>query len=386
MLEEVDSIDWKAIGSHVSGSNEHIPVSLREVLSDDAATREYALGFLLGAQQDFGDIYDTTPLILRFLFEILAAAPLPVKASLLDHLIGQAETMHTSPRSINDMRNYVATYDLFKAHLPLLQELLYAPEQGIRLGALAILAQMKAEIRDVQPMLLEYFQNGLPEQECVHILGALKSLWWGRSAIPSLSTDFDTSYQRVLEDTLAAHPLPVVRVAAARALANQLAGYEWRDTPLLQTVSTMLVKEFFDQRVRFDREYPGISHTLPIIHEISRLHNGRAVLCQILSHPDITPEQAHLIGRAILARELLSGTYQHDQHWSYHPRSFYRTAEAAIYGFRTRGRDAIHARSRPALARLVESDAFWAQPSNLLSFFYGLPDDRADLRALLEAQ
>ena len=384
MLEEVDSIDWNAVGAHVYGKNETIPARIREVLSDDAATREHALGFLLGDQQDSGDIYDTTPIIMRFLFEVLAAAPLPVKAELIERMIGPISTTQTSADSINHMRNFVATYDLFKAHLPLLEELLYSPETGIRLDALAILAQMKEELKDVQPMLLEYFQNGPAEEECVAIIGALKSLWWGRWALLDWNQDLDEAYHRFLEATLAAHPLPVVRVAAARALAYRLGGYQWRATPLLQTVSAMLADEFFAHSVRFDSEDYRPTHTRQIVQEIAHLYSGAEVLDEILKKPALTPDQAHLLGRAMLARDIIYSEPQQTMHWQHYP--LHHKGEGTLYGFPTYRTGAIRGQVRSVLERLVDRDMFWQAPTNLLSFFYGLPDDRAELRALLEAR
>jgi hypothetical protein len=383
MLEEVDAIDWKAIGSHVSGDPEHIPGSFRQLLSDDKATREYALEFLLGQGPEAGDIHDTAPHILRLLFGMLADAGTPDKALLLEYMIVSLDIAQGTPYSVANMRRRLAIYDIFTLQLPLLFELLYDPEEPVRLNVMDMLASFPEEIEQVFPRLIECFQNTTSEEICLHILQALKRLW-GRVVPPRHHWEQgEELYARFLQDVIAAHPLLRVRVAAARCITRQLRAYRWRDTPLLGTVSAMLVREFFEHNPVFEFKTYGLLHNEYIVREIAQLTNGDKVLGDLLRHPALTHEQAHLVGRAMLARDILwSGEVE--QHWRYYP--LHRKSKNRLYGFRNYGSEAIHARSRPALARLVESDAFWQMPSNLLSFFCGLPDDRAELRALLEAQ
>lgn len=96
MLEGLDRIDWKDLGHHVYRQHEQIPTEIRNLLASDPEDREAARGFLLGEEQDSGDIYDTTPYIIPFVSELLAHNSTPDKAELLAHLSRVAEHISSS--------------------------------------------------------------------------------------------------------------------------------------------------------------------------------------------------------------------------------------------------------------------------------------------------
>jgi hypothetical protein len=93
MFEGLDQIDWAALGHHVYGDHVQISAAIRSLLSDNPDVRDEMRGLLLGSGQDFGDIYDTTPHIIPFLFEILESPQGPGKVELLDHLAGVARNI-----------------------------------------------------------------------------------------------------------------------------------------------------------------------------------------------------------------------------------------------------------------------------------------------------
>jgi hypothetical protein len=384
MLEELDSIDWKAIGSHVSGSNEHIPVSFRQLLSDDKATREYALEFLLGQGPESGQAYPTAPPILRLLFGLLSDAAMPDKALLLEYMIVSLEIAQGTPYSVANMRRRLAIYDLFTSQLPLLFELLYDADEAVRLNVMDMLASFPEEIEEVFPRLIECFQGATSEAICLRILQTLKELWGRVGPVRHHWKPGEELYARFLQDIITAHALPRVRVAAARCITSQLRPYKLHGTPLLETVSAMLIKEFFEQSVIFEFENHGWLHSTHLVQEIAQLTNGDEVLGEILHHPALDPAAAHMVGRGLLVAARVNSV-DASTHWKQHPH-YHKRGEEVLYGVARRTTKIWNSGWRATLTILLESDAFWAVPSNLLSFCYGLPDDREELRALLEAQ
>jgi len=104
--------------------------------------------------------------------------------------------------------------------------------------------------------------------------------------------------------------------------------------------------------------------------------------------PDLSPEQAHLIARALLAATFLHAR-SIESHWERFP-NFDRRTEGIFY---LQHFDAarhilrpplMYKVKHPFLQAILEAEKVWELPTNLFSFFYGLPDSREGLRALLE--
>lgn len=102
--------------------------------------REEARGFLLGAQQDFGDIYDTTPRIIPFCLEALAMDGAPGKAELMQRLSGQGMYIADAmPQSVHMMDLCVQTYTALRAGLDVYLDLLAHGDRDERLAACELL-------------------------------------------------------------------------------------------------------------------------------------------------------------------------------------------------------------------------------------------------------
>src|SRR6266536_4390705 len=160
MWDRLDQIDWKSLGYHVYGNNDAIPEQIRCLLSDDPELREAARDFLLGGGQDFGDIYDTTPAILPFLFEYLAHPDLPDRVALIYHLSGVAVyRLYARHLSIHMMRLCLQTYDAFKAALPSLFSLLHDELAEVRIAAAHLLQYLTDEVDTLIPQLCEHLKT-----------------------------------------------------------------------------------------------------------------------------------------------------------------------------------------------------------------------------------
>ena len=82
MLERLDEIDWYSLG-HAYGDASDVPDMIRGLASKDDAEREQAWNELIGSVRHQGDVYDTTPVVVPFLIEILSDPSLPDKANFL---------------------------------------------------------------------------------------------------------------------------------------------------------------------------------------------------------------------------------------------------------------------------------------------------------------
>jgi len=380
MLDGMERVDWKSVGYHVYGKNETIPAEMRNLLSPDPEVREGARGFLLGSQQDFGDIYDTTPHIIPFLMELLARDDTPDRDHLLYHLSGVAEyRLNHEYLSIHMMRLCLQTYDALKAGLPLLLRLLGDAPKEVRLASTDLLQYMTDEVESLIPDLLTCFRNERDQEVQIALLRALKTLFhsleWPRYALK-------TQHVPVFKEIVETHPSHAVRVAAARASVELVDMFSLRvEDRVSPQVADLLVQEFLTPSVPLDYKEQGSPsyHKDEIVKDLARLKPEP--LLSLLKHPGISAEDAHVIARGLLVCAFLSGS--DESHWRHFP-SFDKRAEGAIYVRHYAAERTIAYGRKSILQALVDADKVWELPTNLFSFFYGLPDSRDALRALLD--
>jgi hypothetical protein len=115
---------------------------------------------------------------------------------------------------------------------------------------------------------------------------------------------------------------------------------------------------------------------------------GMNVMARMLELKDLTPYPAHLIAGKMLDETFdRRGVYGHKAVYSAYknrhndkPDDHYQLPEhhKQYTGGKLRHRD-----QREVIEAIVACEPFWEYPTNLLSFFYGLPDEREQLRALL---
>jgi hypothetical protein len=380
MLDGLERINWMSVGYHVYGKQETIPEEIQNLLSPNSEVREEARGFLLGSGQDFGDIYDTTPYIIPFLMELLARDDTPDRDHLLYHLSGVAEyRFNHEYLSIHMMRLCLQTYDALRAGLPLLLHLLTEAPKEVRQASAELLQYMTDEVESLIPDLLARFRNEQEEEVQIALLRALKTLFhsleWPRYA---LKTQFAPVFKEIVET----HPSHVVRVAAARASVELVGMFSLRvEDQISPQAGDLLAQEFLTPVAPLDYREQDIAsyHKERIVRDLARLRPEP--LLRLLNHPDISAEDAHLIARALLAQAFLLGG--DESHW-WHVPSYARQAEGAIYFQHYEERPTLHHATKAIVQAVVDADKVWEQPTNLFSFFYGLPDSREALRALLD--
>lgn len=382
MFSTLDSIDWKRLGYHTYSRHEEIPKAIRNLLSTDAVVREEARGFLLGAQQDFGDIYDTTPWIIPFCLEVLAMEGAPGKAELMQHLSGQGMYIAESGvHSIHKMNLCLQTYATLRAGLDVFLDLLAHGDRDERLAACELLQYMTDDSEQLIPVLLKRIELEADEAVQVGLLYCLKALFasleWPRFP---LKEQYAPALRAIVEE----HPSPQVRVAAARA-SVELPQYRLRDDNLISAqVAELLALEFLqpDPPIHWTEDIPLI-YQEHLVHDLARLSDP-AMLLHLLANPGITAEQAHLIARGLLCQAFVHRANQRS-HWKQmasvekHKEGYYYLGEHAIADFQLE-RSPV----RAILQAITAADRVWDRPTNLFTYFYGLPDSRDALRRLAE--
>ena len=379
MFENLDQIDWKNLGHHVYQRHEKIPGEIRDLLSQDAQIRDDARDFLLGGGQDYGSICDTTPHIIPFLFEILAAPEAPGKTELLHQLSDTAAgASYPAEHSVYQMRLNLRTYDAFKNGLELLIRLLKHGSKELQLASIEVLICMTDEVALLIPEFIEQFQVEQEEDVQLALLKGLKNLlssldWWS-NAIRKQYTPF---FAQVVETQHSQR----IRLAAARASVECAGWLHSQNEALLPKVAGLLSQEFLEQSSaldykKFDRKYSESEH---LIQDLSRL--GPEPLLGLLQEPGISAVQAHLIARGLLAQAFVHLNFNR-LHWQQFP-DHDRRKDGLFYIKHSGVRQDKWLPKNRALQAILNNDRVWEIPTNLLSFFYGLPDTRETLRALL---
>lgn len=395
MFEGLDQIDWEGAGHHVYGRHNEIPAAIRGLLSSDPGEREEWREFLLGGGQDFGDIYDTTPYILPFIFEILRDPDSPGKEELLDHLASVARHVWDADYlsvpemrlhlSVRKMRLHLKTYDTLKAGLPTLLVLLADNSKAVRLTAIDLLQDLTGELETLLPEFMRRFHHEKEEEVQVALLRGLKSLL---SAADWTQLELKAQCKLFLNEIVENHPSPRIQIAGAQAAVEAFERHITRD--LSPKVANILAHYFWQTSKAIDAIgwSEEFDTALIIIRDLARL-NASNHLLDMLHNPEITPVQAHLIARGLLAVFML---YPDDLYWNcrrdhdvkgreldyVHSQPSVRSIEIYV-----RNRDTFDERFLRLLEAIVESQKFWEIPTNMFSFFAGLPDSREELRVLL---
>ena len=143
MLEGLDKIDWKNLGRHFRRDNGKIPETIRNLLSTDLNARQKAREFLIGPDQDWEYVSDTTSHIIPFILELLSDPNTPDKDALLFDLSNILEHIWNSHNaSVHQMRRHVDTYNAVAAGMGTLRKLLNTTSASVRASAINVLKHL----------------------------------------------------------------------------------------------------------------------------------------------------------------------------------------------------------------------------------------------------
>lgn len=182
MFDTLKTIDWSQVGSCYGRSGE-IPAAIQGLTSDDAITREQALGTLWTNLEHQGSVYEASALAAPFLLEIVAhpqaqdkrqvvnlLACLGSKGAylrpgfqtlemrLLSQRLQEEPPLH--PEALDDYRRWVEqTHQAVRKGLPLFLPLLADPDPEMRMEIAFLLSAFKQDRAWLSPSVIRQLQE-----------------------------------------------------------------------------------------------------------------------------------------------------------------------------------------------------------------------------------
>jgi hypothetical protein len=371
MLEGLDKVDWKSL-RHVVGEPEKIPMSIRDLLSDDFKTRERAIDFLFSGGQHIGlgIIYSSTSAIIPFILELLIYDATPGKEDILHGLssIAYEESFFDGGLRITEVQNQIKVYEAIVEGFELFLLLLRHDMTAIRRESANLLGAFERSI----PYLIESFHNETDETVQVALIDSLSRLLKRREK----RFIVEQSYKDFLNDIVNTSARFLVRVAAAKASASVANSAMWERSPRLHDEIPLNIGETLKASF-FTGDFYDKMEILKLLQRLSARY-----LADFISHPAISFTDAHLIAQYLLNRIFEIGVNEYDD-LVYSLREMRAENEKVVYGFRYDLNQSLNEYQKTALLAIVNCDVFWEKDSNFFSFFYNLPDSRDELRKLI---
>lgn len=390
MLESLDTIDWSAVSSHVYGDNDTIPARIRDLLSEDPRIGRNALEFLFGGGQDIGAIYASTAYIAPFMIEILADGQSPVCADILESLATVTwSKLRGGHYPIQELRAVLNTYDAVHCGLPVYLSFLYHDNEEYRARAAELLGRLSESAASILLVLRDRYVLESVTSVRIAIVEGMENLISSQDYISGtrLQREYAPFFQLIIESQDDIE----LQFAAVRAAIRtesiyrvSIRGDSNQITPLSRTVLTKYYLSFSDDYWNdYRREQ---------IVELLALLSDPSELFALINHPDITPQQAHLIGRGLVAHSL--HPIEQAIYWERYP-AYFEENEGFIYRqfhisalvhkeFETQRKyrdiDSIFR----ILNAIVNADKFWEIPTNLFSSMFALPDEREKLARFIQ--
>jgi hypothetical protein len=406
MFEGLDQIDWKNLGRHFRRDNSKVPDVIRNLISTDPETRKKARDFLLGPDQNWEYVSDTTSHIIPFILKLLNDPNTPDKDALLSDLSNILEHIWNSHKvSVHQMRRYVKTYDSLIEGKDIFTDLLNDVSIFVRTAAINVLKYLSSEFETILSEFLKHFYDELEENVQVALIMGMKTLLnpivWDHYDY-QLHEKLKENYLPVFKGIIETHPSHQVQVAAAKALVEIFSRDEANKEYASSKVSILLSEEFLAKSSSFNypEQYPvedkDFADAIMIMKDLIELN--AETLLNLLREPTISALQTHLIINGLLSNTLgldYFGAYWDDgMHIDYQRRNegiFYVNQYSHAINLRTLvNYELNHPELNferpipPVIFAIAENDVLWKTPTNMFSFFYGLPDSREEFRRVFK--
>lgn len=396
MLEGLDKVDWQRY-RHSYGRATDVPGLIRALLTTEPARLDYAYEEFCNTVNHQGDVMSATAQSVPFLLELLGSPRTPKREWLLGVLQGFVETSNNHMRWAHHLGNITDMVDTYRhvcAGVPIYLRLLTDPDVSVRREAASLIGHLPDQAPRTRCRLwraAEGETDPFTRAQMIIFVGHLIPAGW-QAGHKALRAFYASLFGRV-----AASDQPrVVRIGACLA---------WLQTHKASRL--ILPKKMFTEplaRTLIDaladplRPDPN-SHVYHFPFDSIRDHltwlpwsELAALLPFARDHVEVT----HLIGRELVDRgfKRIGAIRQRDRlghawaSWAeYKPfgqrdvtaftyrDSYYQATSAQVTNTQP-GWEAV-------LRVVVENDTFWQLPTNLFSFYYGLPDDRTQLRSML---
>lgn len=392
MFEGLEQIDWKNIGRYFGKADEiernyleEIPGRIRALNSLDEDIRGEATGYLFGEKGEFGAIRDATAYIIPFVVELVGFPETPGRQFLLDYLLRVADNiLSSSCLSVSVMRLHLNSYDSIVKKMDILMTLLDDEAKEIRIGTIDLFGKLSDHAEILLPELFRRFDVEKDEDIKIALLNSVKALL---NTLDWHQYKLKENYGPLLRDIVESNSSEKIRLAAARAsieIVNKFGRYK---ELLSDKVPELLSKEFLN-RAFYPADYQFIywestlEYSASLVRDLAQL--GYEPLLIMLKNSKIDSIQAHLIVRGLFASILAR-----DEKLLYWDSKLSHTNEGIYYLFRyLRGegdyrvlvRNKIKAAFfKQILQTIVENEKAWELPTNMFSFFFGLPNSREEL-------
>jgi len=395
MLEGLDQIDWKNVGYHIWGKSDdylgEIPQKIRDLRSSDEAKQDRAMIHLFGEQGTFGIICDTTPHIVPFIIELVSHPDTPKRKYLLDYLLKVSDTVLASEHlSVDDMRLYLSLHDSIAKCMDVLIHLLEDDDREVQLSVIGLLGNLTGEAERLLPEFFWRFDVSRDEEVQIALLRGAKALLGSLDGWKQ--REIKEEYAPILRDIVDQHPSQKVQLAAARASVETIIPNRKDENILSEKVAELLSQEFIQQslgpavleHVHRDGQ---LDHSTSLVRDLALF--GYEPLLEIFQNSGLDVIQTHLVVRGLLASILIP--HESRIYW----RSNLGHTNEGIYYLQTQRsgdyrvftRDDYNAKFFKRILRtIVERQDVWELPTNMFSFFFGLPDSREELTALLNSR
>ncbi len=392
MFEGLDKIDWKNIGYHIWGKSGdylgEIPKRIRDLSSANEEIQDDAMIFLFGEKAAFGDICDTTPYIVPFVIELIGNPRTPRRQFMVDYLSRVMDCILSSDQlMVRQMRLYLNVYDAFAKNINILIGLLDNEKGPIRLALVELLGKLTAEAEVLLPEFFKRFDVDADEDMQIALLGSIKILL---SSLDAWTQGWlKEKYAPLLQDIVDSNPSSKVQLAAARASVETINRYRRDKDILSEKVQSLLVKEFvYYSRGNPDRYWSYFENKLNylalMIRDLALL--GPQPFLEMLQQPENSAVQTHLIIRGLLASVLMSD--ENTIYWkstlSHAKEGLYYLPNYRMEDWRTvvRWKNKVDF-MKQVLQSIIDNEKIWEIPTNMFSFFFGLPNSRDELQKML---
>jgi hypothetical protein len=386
MLENLDSIDWSKL-HHSYGSAETTPKYIRMLASADTDDRKRAYDHLYGSVNHQGDVLSATSAVVPFIIELLSIEAIPDRSRLIEYLASLVESCNDHlPNGYRDsnigyLRHDIDTYNNVCQGLDLYISLLQSDDPEIRINAAQLLGMLVDQVARIKEPLWEAIQGETdPNTLAIMIMnfGLLFRRYWpfGENPIQPYLDYFLT-----LMET---HPSEPIRLCAARAIidSNEIR-YRLRGTPIYEAVVSTLLDALNNPESYLLYPYIYRGEVLNYLNrlEIETLHT-------LLDRETISPHAAHWVAREMLNRVFINRWRNHFFSWGSFEHPSRNTGQYAWEGYPRlfEATRSLFPNQQKVLQSILECKPFWQIPTNLFSYFYGLPDDPVQLAELAKTK
>lgn len=406
MLEGLDNVNWLR---HAGGYalKDKVPVFIRKLASDDDTVREGAFETIFEEMNHQDTIYDATPYIIPFLIELLTYDQIKDKKDLILGIWSVfqcCEEAFLYSRKMTDRatRNAILTYQHIAAGFYTFIKLLNHEELKARMAAMLLVSSLHEHAPASRHHLRRVYcseSDVLMRALTLKRLGDLVPKGYG-----SMIDHHRQKYLALFEPIIQSDPEPIVRLGAAMGWANA--------HPYSPYNNRLIAPQYIREALLTGLKYAPASvdigwPTRPQFntHEIIKVLTGLGWkdVIETFNFPLLDRYQAHHLVRNLLdvvfnrklTREEASrnGSTGWDL-WESEETRLRKLPETMIYAitdhyprsFNPAKPKLNQPHQKEIIAAIVACDVFWELPTNLFSFFYGLPDSRDKLVRLVEAK